>query len=147
MWNIYTFYKIGNWGVRCKIPLIPQCMKFLIRLLFNSAVDCSTQIGNNTSFAYGGIAVVVHKKAIIGSNVLIGQNVTIGGRSKNKNLPVIGNNVYIGPGAMILGDVKVGNNVVIGAQSLVLKDIPDNTCVAGSPAKVIKENIQYSDLV
>ena len=32
----------------------------------------------------------------------------------------------------------IGNNVVIGANAVVNKDIPDNTMVAGIPAKPIK---------
>jgi len=147
MWNIKCFYKAGNWCFRHKIPVLPLLFKFLIRLFFNSAVDCSTKIGKNVLFAYGGIALVIHKRAIIGDNVSIGQCVTIGGRSKSINVPIIGNNVYIGAGAKVLGDIKIGNNVVIGANSVVINDVPDNSVVAGIPAKIIKRDINYSDYV
>ena len=46
--------------------------------------------------------------------------------------------VTIYPGAVVIGNIKIGNNVVIGANSVVTKDVPDNTVVAGIPAKVIK---------
>lgn len=36
------------------------------------------------------------------------------------------------------GGIRIGNNVVIGANSCVGKDVPDNVCVAGAPAKIIK---------
>ncbi len=49
----------------------------------------------------------------------------------------VGNNVMIGAGAMILPNVCIGNNVIIGAGAIVTKDIPDNSVVAGVPAKVI----------
>ena len=49
----------------------------------------------------------------------------------------IGNNVLIGSNSMIMYDVTIGNNVIIAAGSCVTKDIPDNTIVAGVPAKVI----------
>ena len=49
----------------------------------------------------------------------------------------IGNNVFIGSNTTILPNVKVGNNVIIAAGSVVTKDIPDNTVVAGVPAKKI----------
>jgi serine O-acetyltransferase len=147
MWNIISFYRIGNWFYRHKIPFIPLLCKFAIRLFFNSAVDCSTKIGKGTSFAYSGIAVVIHKRAVIGNNVLIGQCVTIGGRSKKINVPLIGNNVYIGAGAKILGDAVIGDNVVVGANAVVINDVPDNSVVAGIPAKIIKRNIVYSDYV
>lgn len=51
----------------------------------------------------------------------------------------IGDDVWIGAGAMILPGVKIGNKCVIGAGSLVKDDVPDNTVVAGSPAKIIKK--------
>ena len=49
----------------------------------------------------------------------------------------IGDNVFIGSGTSINYDVKIGSNVVIGACSLVTKDVPDNSVVAGVPARVI----------
>lgn len=49
----------------------------------------------------------------------------------------IGNNVFIGIGAMILMGSQIGNNVIIGAQSVVHGVIPDNSVVAGNPAKII----------
>lgn len=55
----------------------------------------------------------------------------------------IGNNVFIGMHTTILKGVKVGNNVIIGANSLVNKDIPDNSVVAGNPAKVITTIDKY----
>ena len=51
---------------------------------------------------------------------------------------VIGDNCYISPGVKIVKPVHIGNNVVIGANAVVNKDIPDNTMVAGIPAKPIK---------
>ena len=54
--------------------------------------------------------------------------------------PVLGNNVTIYANSVVVGDVKIGNNVVIGASSLVLKDVPDNSIVAGNPAKIISTN-------
>ena len=38
----------------------------------------------------------------------------------------------------MLGPVRIGNNVTIGAGSVVTKDIPDNSVVAGNPARIIK---------
>ena len=37
-----------------------------------------------------------------------------------------------------MGGVKIGNNVMIGANSCVGKSFPDNVCIAGSPAKIVK---------
>ncbi len=55
----------------------------------------------------------------------------------------VGNNVAIGMDAMIMPGIKIGNNVVIGARSVVTKDVPDNSVVAGVPARVIGTYKEY----
>lgn len=138
-------YKVGNFFYNYGFPLIPSLCNFFIRLIHNSAVHSQTSIGKGTVFGYGGIAIVIHKRAVIGRNCVIGSCVTIGGKSKSHAVPVIGDNVYIATGAKILGDVKVGNNCVIGANAVVVTSIPDNCLVVGVPAKIIRENINPRD--
>lgn len=45
--------------------------------------------------------------------------------------------MFIGSGTHILYDTKIGNNVIIGTCSVVTHDVPDNSVVAGVPARVI----------
>ncbi|MEC3906303.1 serine acetyltransferase [Tamlana sp. 2201CG12-4] len=130
-----------------KVPILPKMIYYLNYLLFNSSVPPEVVIGRNTIFAYGGIGVVIHKRAIIGDNCNIGQGITIGGRSKYFDVPKIRNNVYIGAGARVLGPITVGNETIIAPNSVVLKNIPDNCMVAGVPAMIKKENIKVSDFV
>ena len=138
-------YKIGNCLYRLKFPLLPKFINVLIRLTKNSAVFCETKIGKGTIFAYGGIALVIHRRAVIGENCIIGSCVTIGGKSKSIDVPIIGDNCFIASGAKILGDIRIGDNCVIGANAVVVKDVPDNCLVAGIPAKVLKTNINPKD--
>ena len=49
----------------------------------------------------------------------------------------IGDDVFLGAGAIVLPGVKVGSRVVIGAGSVVTSDVPDNSVVAGNPARLI----------
>jgi len=136
--NAILLYRISNFFYRKRIPILPLLIKYFIFLIFNSVVPYTTIIGKYSKFAYGGIGVVIHGKAIIGDKVIIGQNVTIGRKLSPKGVPQIGNNVYISAGSRILGDIKIGNNVIIGANSVVTKDVPDPTIVAGAPARVIR---------
>lgn len=55
---------------------------------------------------------------------------------------VIGDNVWIGGNSVICPGVHIGSNVVIGAGSVVTKDIPDWSIAAGNPAKVIRKITQ-----
>ena len=138
-------YHIGNYLHRHKIPLLPKVFNILIRLIHNSAIFSETSIGTNTVFAYGGIGVVIHKRSTIGKNCVIGSNVTIGGKSKSINVPVIGDNCFIATGAKILGEITIGNNCVIGANCVVVKNVPDNSVVAGIPGKIMKSDIDPKD--
>ena len=46
---------------------------------------------------------------------------------------------FVGARAMVLPGVRVGAGAVVGAQAVVTKDVPNNTVVAGNPAKVIRK--------
>ena len=50
---------------------------------------------------------------------------------------IVGNNVLIGLDSLIMPGIRIGNNVIIAAHSVVTKNIPDNTVVAGVPAKPV----------
>ena len=55
----------------------------------------------------------------------------------------IGNDVFIGAESVILPGVTIGSRVIIGANSTVTHDVPDNTVVAGSPARVLCSLEEY----
>ncbi|KAF8031694.1 hypothetical protein BT93_D0804 [Corymbia citriodora subsp. variegata] len=70
--------------------------------------------------------LVVGETAVIGNNVSILHNVTLGGTGKasGDRHPKIGDGVLIGAGTCILGNVRIGDGAKIGAGSVVLKDVP-----------------------
>lgn len=51
---------------------------------------------------------------------------------------VIKRNAWLGAACTILPGVTIGKNSVVAAGAVVTKDVPDNTVVAGIPAKVVK---------
>ena len=53
----------------------------------------------------------------------------------------IGNNVWLPARSIVLPNVTIGNNVVIGINSIINRGLPDGCFAAGSPCKVIKENV------
>lgn len=57
----------------------------------------------------------------------------------------IGNNCFIGNKSIIMPGVKIGNNCVIGTGSVVTKSVPDNSIVAGNPAKYICSYEEYCE--
>lgn len=93
------------------------------------------KIGDNLRIWHGN--VIINGDTTIGNNVQLHGNNCIG--KKNNGCPIIGNNVDIGWGAVVLGDITIGNNCIIGANSTVINSFPENTIIAGNPARKIGE--------
>lgn len=112
--------------------------------------DAKLRLGSG--FFNSNIKIRCHKKIEIGDNVAISHDVTImdsdahdglwDGYEKTKPIK-IGNHVWIGTRVTILKGVTIGDNAIIAAGSVVTKNVPNNTIVAGVPAKVIKININW----
>lgn len=83
--------------------------------------------------------IVINENSVIGKNVTFHHGCTLGCifEGAHKGSPVLGNHVVMFPGSKVVGNVHVGKNVVIAANAVVTKDVPDNSIVAGIPAKVI----------
>lgn len=105
-------------------------------------------------FTAGNNILISKEKISIGKNCQIAWGVTISDHDFHKtysngiqNLEtspvIIGNNVWIGMNATVLKGVKIGDNSIIAAGSVVTRDVPENAMVAGVPAKLIKNNIEF----
>lgn len=110
-------------------------------------------IGNDVSFEdYCHIGCI--NKITIGDGCLIASKVFITdhyhGEIKSSELRpavkplyskgevTIGKNVWIGDNVCIMPGVSIGDNCIIGAGSVITKSFPENTVIAGIPAKIIK---------
>ena len=58
----------------------------------------------------------------------------------------IGSNVWLPARSVVLPNVTIGNDVVIGINSIINRSLPDGCFAAGSPCKVIKENVYPKEL-
>lgn len=146
--NAISLYRVGHWCHQRRIPILPRLLHRLLFLLFNSSIPMSAEIGEGTVLCYGGMGVVLHQHCRIGRNVVIAQQVTVGGRSRRGAVPVIEDRCYIGAGARILGPIRVGAGSVVGANAVVIEDVPPCSVVVGVPARVVRSDIdilEYCD--
>jgi serine O-acetyltransferase len=130
---------------RLRIPIFPELInRVFVRLLFSCYIGLGARLGKNVRLGYGGLGVVIHKKAVVGNNVILGAGVSLGGTPRKHGVPIIGDNCTIYNGAQIIGPVTIGDNCIVGANSVVLENVPDKCIAAGVPAKIIKRNIDIS---
>ncbi len=106
---------------------------------------CTMHVGSNV-FANHGLTVMSLGSVFIEDGVMLGPEVglfTVNHEPKNIRVLRTGSihlrrNAWIGARAVILPGVTVGENAIVASGAVVTKDVPDNTIVAGVPAKKIK---------
>lgn len=128
----------------------------IMRIGYGSYIHVGTcaylQIGN--TFINREVKIICNKRITIGNDCIIAMGAVIrdndGGNHKilssnyaNCKPVTIGNHVWIGENVMILKGVTIGDGAIIAAGALVTKDIPSHCLAMGSPAKVVRENVEW----
>lgn len=131
-------HKLHKWN----IPLIPRIISYITRIITGIEIHPAAQIGRRF-FIDHGEGVVIGATTIIGDDVLIYQQVTLGGTGKEqgKRHPTLGNNVIVGAGAKVLGNITLGDNVRVGAGSVVMEDVPEHSTVVGVPGRIVQRKV------
>jgi serine O-acetyltransferase len=108
--------------------------------VFQVDINPAARIGRGIMLDHA-TGFVVGETAVIGDNVSILQDVTLGGTGKAEEdrHPKISDGVLIGAGAIVLGNIRVGECARVGAGAVVVKDVPPHVTVAGVPARIIGE--------
>lgn len=136
-------HKLVRGGVK-PLNILKRRLYDKICMRNHAFIPLTANIGDGVVFPHGICGIFISQGAIIGNNVVIFHQVTIGSNtlkdSNNYGAPTVGDNVYIGAGAKIIGNVHVGNNVRIGANAVVTKDIPDNATVVLDCPRIIMHN-------
>jgi serine O-acetyltransferase len=120
--GVYYRLKYRKLGIKCGFSIPPNVF------------------GPGLSIPHYGTIIVNHN-ARVGNCCRLHACVNIGASAGDDNAPHLGDNCYIGPSAVIFGDIVLADNTTISANSTVNKSLDTPNCViAGSPAKVVKEN-------
>ena len=130
-------HRISHFLWRINLKLIARIHANLVRSTTGIEIHPAAKIGRRL-FIDHGMGVVIGATAVIGDDVMIYHNVTLGAKSnigvsgKDKRHPTVGNNVLIGAGAKVLGNINIGDGSKIAANSVVTKDLlPQSTVETG----------------
>jgi len=140
IWN----HRIAHWLWKRNLKLLARWASQLSRFFTGIEIHPAAQIGSGL-FIDHGMSLVIGETSIVGKNVTMYHNVTLGGVSlqKGKRHPTIGDDVVIGAGAQVLGAITVGNCSRIGANAVVVKDVPPDSVVVGVPGRIVqKEHVE-----
>ncbi|MGM0639879.1 MAG: 2,3,4,5-tetrahydropyridine-2,6-dicarboxylate N-acetyltransferase [Thermotogota bacterium] len=107
-------------------------------LMMGAVINIGSQIGRNTMI---DMNVVLGGRATVGENCHIGAGTVLAGviEPPSADPVIIEDDVLVGANVVVLEGVRVGKSSVIAAGSVVVNDVPENTLVAGIPAKEIKK--------
>lgn len=134
--SLMKIYRVMHFLWERHIPILPLILMKYIRVIYSIELPPSVVMGQNSFFVHNGLGCVIHAKSKIGDNVLIYQNVTLGGRNGKSGI-TIGNDVIIGAGACILGNIAIADTAKVGANAVVLSDISYGETVVGVPAHTV----------
>ncbi len=131
-------HRLNHWLWGHKLRLFARFHSQMVRLFTGIEIHPGAQIGHRL-FIDHGIGVVIGETSVVGDDVTIYQNVTLGGtgKEKGKRHPTVGHGVTIGAGAKLLGNITIGSNCRVGAGSVVLSDVPDNSTIVGVPGHIV----------
>ena len=132
-------YRIANLLFVQGVELIPRLITEYAHSQTGIDIHPGATIGDSF-FIDHGTGVVIGETSIIGNNVSLYQNVTIGGLSPHvtehgtKRHPTIEDNVVLYAGATILGgNTIVGKGSVIGGNVWLTSSVPPNSKVYYKP--------------
>lgn len=142
-------YRWGTWAQ----TLRPRPLKWFmlifyvlgqrfVRNFFGIEIERTVHIGRRFHVGHQS-AIVIHKFARIGDDVIVRQNVTfgMGAAWDNESWPTIGNRVEFSPGAVVIGNVTIGDDVSVGPNCVVSKDVPSNRTLFVPPPRAFpKQN-------
>ncbi|MDR1999311.1 MAG: serine O-acetyltransferase [Frankiaceae bacterium] len=124
----------GLWRRGWRLPA--RAVSQIARALTGIEIHPGATIGRRL-FIDHGMGVVIGETAIVGDDVQLNHQVTLGGtgHERGKRHPTIGDRVVIGAGAKVLGDIELGHDCAVGANAVVVRSAPPWTTLIGIPAK------------
>jgi len=132
------WHRVGHWLWRDGRRELAHFLQSRVFEVFAVDIHPAVPIGSGV-FIDHGTGLVVGETAVIGDDVSILHEVTLGGTGKERGdrHPKVRDGVLLCAGAKVLGNVEIGRDAKVGAGSVVLHDVPPRATVAGVPARIV----------
>jgi serine O-acetyltransferase len=137
--QIVLALRLEAWVARAPLigRLLRRMIAYRVMIRFGCDIDPCARIGGGVYFPHP-VGIVIGGACVVGDNVWILQNVTLGRRGDGSTEgPTIGEGGILNAGAVLIGPVVVGAGAMIGANAVVLNDIPAGRTAVGVPARLL----------
>jgi serine O-acetyltransferase len=130
--------RISHWFWKTGRKAVAHFLHGLMVDSFAVDIHSAVSVGDGV-FIDHATGVVVGETAVIGDNVSILHEVTLGGtgKARGNRHPKVEDGVLLCAGAKIIGNITIGRSAKVGAGSVVLKNVPPGATVVGVPARVV----------
>ena len=139
---IVTFFRVSAWFAQhpsriVRVAGLPVRLlyKLLVEILMGVELPDRVHAGSGLA-VFHGVGLVVNAGAVLGIDVTLRQNTTIGAKETGGKAPVIGDYVSVGVNAVIIGDIEVGAGSIIGAGAILVESCPPGSVVYAAKARV-----------
>jgi serine O-acetyltransferase len=131
-------YRIAHWLWGRGREAMAFYLQSRVSELFQVDIHPAARIGTGAFFDHG-TGIVIGETAVVGDDVSMLHDVTLGGTSAERvdRHPKVGKGVLIGAGARIIGNITIGDYAKIGTGSVVTQPVPPGCTAVGVPARLI----------
>jgi len=137
-WALTLHRLVANPLYRAGLRTPARLVNFLARFLTGTDIHPGATFGQGI-FIDHAHGVVIGETAVVGDNVTILHQVTLGGTGKEhgKRHPTVEEGVLLSAGSKILGNIVIGRDSKIGAGSVVVRTVDPESTVVGVPGRVV----------
>ena len=129
-------WRVSSWLWRQRRNDLALLLQSLSSDQLSVSIHPTASIGTRV-FLDHATGIIIGAFAVVGDEVTILQNVTIGRKqSEPDRAPKIGGGVYLGAGSSIIGGISIGDFAKIGAGAVVEHDVPPGCTAIGVPARL-----------
>jgi serine O-acetyltransferase len=131
-------HRVAHWLWKHARRPLALYLQSRVSEIFAADIHPGAQIGKGILIDHA-TSVVIGETAVVGDNVSILHEVTLGGTGKQTGdrHPKVGEGVLIAAGAKLLGNIRIGEGAKIGAGSVVLDDVEPHTTIVGVPGRPV----------